>query len=248
MGVIELLKTAFALICVISFIYSIFAGTTAELGTALIDGAGRALEVTLSLLGVMSLWSGVMETLREAGAIGWLCRLTRPLTSKLFPTASARRQGIDAAVACISANLLGIGNAATPLGIAAVREMQDGDDTALDDSIMLTVMNTASLSLIPTTLLALRRAAGAGKLFELLPVIWLASGIGTISSIIVVKLFAAGSRRKRGSVCGQHKRYGRDEQNRLCKIDGQGSSQYKSQPNGVHNAETAVTEVGADAD
>lgn len=194
---IQLLKTAFALICVTSFIYSFFVGTTAELGGALLDGAGRALEVTLSLVGVMSLWSGVMETLREAGAIEWLCRLTHPLTSKLFPTASAKHQGIDAAVACISANLLGIGNAATPLGIAAVREMQDGDEDARDDSIMLTVMNTASLSLIPTTLLALRRASGAELLFELLPVIWLASGIGMISSIIVVRIFAYCARRKR---------------------------------------------------
>lgn len=75
--------------------------------------------------------------------------------------------------------------------------MQDGDEVARDDSIMLTVMNTASLSLIPTTLLALRRASGAELLFELLPVIWLASGIGMASSIIVVKIFAYCARRKR---------------------------------------------------
>ena len=192
-----MLKVAFSVICIISFAYSLFAGTTAQMGPALLDGAGRALEVTLSLIGIMSLWSGVMETLRRAGAIELLCRVTRPLTSWLFPTAAEKRQGIDAAVACICANLLGIGNAATPLGITAVREMQDGDIEASDDSIMLTVMNTASLSLIPTTVLALRRAAGAGLLFELLPVIWLSSGIGMVSSIIIVKLFAFMTRRRR---------------------------------------------------
>lgn len=192
-----MLKIAFSVICVISFIYSLFAGTTAQMGPALLDGAGRALEVTLSLIGIMSLWSGVMETLRQAGAIEFLCRIAKPVTSWLFPTAAAKRQGIDAAVACICANLLGIGNAATPLGITAVREMQDGNIEASDDSIMLTVMNTASLSLIPTTVLALRRAAGAELLFELLPVIWLSSGIGMVSSIIIVKLFAFMTRRRR---------------------------------------------------
>ena len=120
-----------------------------------------------------------------------------PADIQAVPDGFGETSGIDTAVACISANLLGIGNAATPLGIAAVREMQDGDEVARDDSIMLTVINTASLSLIPTTLLALRRASGAELLFELLPVIWLASGIGMVSSIIVVKIFAYCARRKR---------------------------------------------------
>ncbi|MCI8387685.1 MAG: spore maturation protein A [Clostridiales bacterium] len=186
-----MLGVVFSVICILSFVYSLFAGTTAEVTSALLDGAGRAVEVTLSLIGVMSLWTGVMETLREAGAIRALSKLLRPLTKLLFPEAARTGKGIDSAVACISANLLGIGNAATPLGIAAISEMQDGDPVARDDTIMLTVLNTASFSIIPTTVLALRRAAGAVYLFELLPVVWLTSGIGTLCAIVSVKLLCA---------------------------------------------------------
>jgi spore maturation protein A len=190
-----MLGIVFSLICIISFIYSIFAGTTAEMASSLLDGTGRAVSVTLTLIGVMSLWSGVMETLREAGAIGFLTRLSKPVTSKLFPVAAKTGKGIDAAVACLAANLLGIGNAATPLGITAVNEMQDGDTVARDDTIMLTVLNTASISIVPTTVLALRRAAGAKILFDLLPVIWISSAIGTLTVIISVKVLGFISRK-----------------------------------------------------
>lgn len=191
-----MLGKVFSLICIISFAYSLIAGTTADMASALLDGTGRAVEVTLSLIGVMSLWNGVMETLREAGAIGLLTRLAKPLLSRLFPTASRTGKGIDAAAACIAANLLGIGNAATPLGIAAVREMQDGDAEARDDTILLTVLNTASFSAVPTTVLALRSAAGASLMFELLPVVWMTGGIGVVTAIISVKLLCALTKRR----------------------------------------------------
>lgn len=194
-GLNLMLGTVFSIICIISFVYSIFAGTTAEMASALLDGTGRAVEVTLTLLGVMSLWNGVMETLREAGAIRALTRISKPLISRLFPTAARTGKGIDAAVACLAANLLGIGNAATPLGITAVNEIQDGDTVARDDTIMLTVLNTASFSVVPTTVLALRRAAGAALLFELLPVVWISSGIGTLTAIISVKLLCVITRK-----------------------------------------------------
>ncbi|MBQ8508798.1 MAG: spore maturation protein A [Clostridia bacterium] len=193
-----MLGILFSIICILSFVWSIFAGTTADMAAAVLDGAGRAVEVTLSLIGVMSLWSGVMEVLREAGGIGLLAKLLRPAARFLFPTASRTGKGLDAAVACIAANLLGIGNAATPLGIEAIREMQDGSDIASDDAVMLTVLNTASFSLLPTTVIALRRAAGASLLFELLPAVWMCSGVGTLCAVGTVKLLCAIGGKKHG--------------------------------------------------
>lgn len=177
-----MLAAVFSVICILSALWSIVSGTTAETASALLDGAGRAVEVTLALIGVMSLWSGVMAVLREAGAIAKLSRALRPLMRLIFDSPC------DEAVACLSANLLGIGNAATPLGIAALKKLQGGSETATDDGIMLTVLCCSGASIIPTTVLALRRAAGADVMFELLPAIWAIGALGTVVSVICVKL------------------------------------------------------------
>lgn len=177
-----MLSMSFSVICIFSCVWSIFTGTSVQTAAALLDGAGRAVEVTLTLMGVMSLWSGVMNVLREAGAISWISRLMYPITRLIF------KKPCDEAVACLAANFLGIGNAATPLGIAALEKIQNGDDIARDDGIMLTVLCCASFSAIPTTVLALRRAAGGVILFELLPAIWLVGMIGTVTALITVKL------------------------------------------------------------
>ncbi len=187
-----MLALSFSVICIISCVWAIFSGNSAETAAALLDGAGRAVEVTLSLIGVMSLWSGVMNVLKEAGAISKLSKLMNPIMRLIF------KEPCEEAVACLAANFLGIGNAATPLGIAALKKIQNGDTTANDDGIMLTVLCCASFSAVPTTVLALRRAAGGVMLFELLPVIWLVGIIGTVSAVVCVKILAFFLPKKRG--------------------------------------------------
>lgn len=184
-----MLSAVFSFICIFSVLWSFFAGTTAEVASALLDGAGRAVEVTLALIGVMSLWNGVMSVLREAGAIKLLSRALRPLMRLIFNTPC------EEAVACLAANLLGIGNAATPLGIAALKKLQSGSVVVTDDGIMLTVLCCSGASLVPTTVLALRRAAGAKLMFELLPAIWGVGLLATAVSVITVKLLCRISHR-----------------------------------------------------
>ena len=179
-----MLSLSFSVICIFSCIWAVFSGNSAETAAALLDGAGRAVEVTLSLIGVMSLWSGVMNVLKEVGAISLLAKLMNPVMRLIF------KHPCEEAVACLAANFLGIGNAATPLGIAALKKIQNGDEVANDDGIMLTALCCASFSVIPTTVLALRRAAGGEVLFELLPVVWAVGIIGTVSAIAFVKLLA----------------------------------------------------------
>ena len=178
-----MLSVVISVICILSALWSIFAGTTAETAAALLDGAGRAVEVTLSLMGLMSLWSGIMAVLREAGAISVLKRMLNPLMRCIF------KEPCEEAVACIAANLLGIGNAATPLGIEALTKMQKGSTVVTDDGIMLTVLCCSSFSLVPTTVLALRRGADAAVMFELFPVIWTVGLVGTAVAVVSVKLF-----------------------------------------------------------
>ena len=216
-----MLSKTVGLICAISFIWAIFTGNLSALTPAILDASGKAVEVTLSLVGAMTLWSGIMELLREAGAIRIMSKAMRPLTRLLFPEATRTGKGLEPAVACLAANLLGIGNAATPLGIKALQEMQESTDsqnsrkisalstnircetpgifpvfdnnlsynpTITDDAMMLTVLCTSSFSLIPTTILTLRRAAGALVIFEIIPRIWLCGLIGVTVSVISTKI------------------------------------------------------------
>lgn len=180
----EMLAVVFSVICIISIVWSLLLGNTEEAATALLAGAGRSVELTLSLVGIMGLWNGVMAVLREAGAIRWLSRLLRPIMRFIF------KKPCDEAVACLSANMLGIGNAATPLGIAALKKIQGGEEKISDDSVMLTVLCCGGVSAIPTTLLALRKEGGGELLFELLPIIWIVGGIGIVSSVLFTKLFS----------------------------------------------------------
>lgn len=185
-----MLGIVFAIIVVISFFFAIFSGNLCNMSSAILDAAGKAVTTVLTLIGAMSLWSGVMETLREAGAIRRLSRMLSPLTRVLFPE-SARKGKVENAVCCLAANLLGIGNAATPLAIDALRDFQESEPDngrASDDSVMLTVLSTAAFSFVPTTMLALRQAAGAKIMFELLPAVWINGIIGSLSAVILTKL------------------------------------------------------------
>ena len=185
-----MLGIVFAIIVVISFFFAIFSGNLCNMSSAILDAAGKAVTTTLTLVGAMSLWSGVMETLREAGAIRRLSRMLSPLTRVLFPE-SARKGKVENAVCCLAANLLGIGNAATPLAIDALRDFQESvpdNGRASDDSVMLTVLSTAAFSFVPTTMLALRQAAWAKIMFELLPAVWINGIIGSLSAVILTKL------------------------------------------------------------
>ncbi len=187
-----MLSVVISVICILSALWSIIAGTTAETSAALLDGAGRAVEVTLSLMGVMSLWSGIMAVLREAGAIGAVTKLMKPVMKLIF------NEPREEAVACLAANFLGIGNAATPLGIDALNKMQAGRSRITDDGIMLTVLCCSSVSVVPTTVLALRRGADAEIMFELLPAIWAVGFVGTVVSALTVKLFCFIGKRGKG--------------------------------------------------
>ena len=132
-----------------------------------------------------------MEVLRRAGAIRFLSRLLRPVLGRLYPDFARDTGVMESISANVSANLLGLGNAATPLGLDAARRMSRRSPGVASDSLcMLVVCNTASIQLIPTTVAAVRSGAGSTAPFDILPAVWLASALSVTAGILAARLLA----------------------------------------------------------
>ena len=176
---------------VLSILCGLATGRGELVAAAAVEGAQAAVELCVSIAGMLCLWTGVMEIMRRSGLAEGLSRLLRPVLSLLFPQVSGDRGVMDSISANVSANLLGLGNAATPLGIEAVRRMErKSPGTASDAMCMLVVCNTASIQLIPTTVASVRAAAGSSAPFDILPAVWLASALSVGVGIAACKLFA----------------------------------------------------------
>ena len=171
-------------------------GRGPEVAAAAMEGARAAVDLCLSIAGMLCLWSGVMEVMRRSGLSGQLSRLLRPVLGRLFPEAAGDRRIMDSISANVSANLLGLGNAATPLGIEAAKGLaKKSPGRASDGLCMLIVCNTASIQLIPTTVAAVRAAEGCAAPFDILPAVWLASGLSVCAGILACKLLSRLGRR-----------------------------------------------------
>ena len=149
-------------------------GRLEEVSAGALEGAGAAAELCLSLCGGLCLWSGILKLLETGGAAALLGRLLRPLLIRLYPEAQRDPAALAALAENMSANLLGLGNAATPAGIRAAEALKRGD-LATDSLCRLVVMNSASLQLIPASVCAVWDAAGAARPFDILPAVWLTS-------------------------------------------------------------------------
>lgn len=175
----------------LSLLFGLLTGNAGALGTAALEGAADAVELCVSMAGVMCLWSGVMELMNRCGLADALSALFRPLLRRLMPHAARDAKTLSAISANLSADLLGLGNAATPLGIRAARRMSRGCGGVADDELCLfVVLNTASLQLIPTTLSGVRSALGCADAFDILPAVWLTSAAALLSGVLAAKLFA----------------------------------------------------------
>ena len=161
---------------IVSLLFGITHGTLAAVANAALEGADSAVQLCLSMDGILCLWSGVMEIMNVCGLSTGLARLFRPLLRRLLPQASKDEKTLAALSANLSANLLGLGNAATPLGIQAARRMARGcGGIASNELCLLVVLNTASIQLLPATIASLRSAAGCQTPFDILPAVWFSS-------------------------------------------------------------------------
>ncbi len=168
--------------------YGLLNGCAGSLGTAAMEGAEAAVQLCLRLAGPLCLWAGVTALLERGGALQALARLLRPLLSRLFPAASRDPETAAALTANVSANLLGLGNAATPAGVAEAKRLSDGSGTATAELCRLVVLNTASVQLLPTTVCSLRASLGAAAPFEILPAVWLSSLCSVAAGLLAARL------------------------------------------------------------
>ena len=166
-------------------------GRMAEVSAAALEGAGAAVELCLGILGSVCLWMGVMELMERCGLAGGLARLLRPVLRRLLPQASTDAETLGAVSANVSANLLGLGNAATPLGIRAARRMARSGGVADDELCRLVVLNTASIQLLPTTVAGIRAACGSAAPLDILPAVWLSSTLSVTAGLLAARALQA---------------------------------------------------------
>ena len=175
---------------VLSLVCALILGNQGGLAPAAMEGAAQAIQLGISMAGVLCLWMGVMEVMDRAGLAGKLARLFHPILRRLYPDFAGDKGVMDTIAANVSANLLGLGNAATPLGLEAARRMSRRTPGVASDSLcMLVVCNTASIQLIPTTVAAVRLAAGCETPFDILPAVWVTSLLSVTVGITAAKLF-----------------------------------------------------------
>ena len=182
---------------VLSVLIGLATGQLDAVSEAALSGASSAVELSLTMAGVLCLWSGVMEIMNVCGISGGLARLFRPLLRRLLPQASRDSETLAAVSANVSANLLGLGNAATPLGIQAARRMARGcDGIASDELCLLVVLNTASIQLLPATIASVRAAAGCQTPFDILPAVWMSSALSVAAGLTAARVFSLLGRRR----------------------------------------------------
>ncbi len=177
----------------ISVVVAAATGRMADLTTAAVESAGKAVTLALGLAGVMTLWLGLMKVAEEAGLVAALARVARPLLRRLFPGVPADHPALGAVVMNVSANLLGLGNAATPFGVRAMQELEGLNPhpgTASDAQAMLCALNTASIQLVPASVIALRAAAGSRAPGEILGATLLASLCAATTAVLAAKALA----------------------------------------------------------
>ena len=181
---------------VCALLFSVINGNISELSEAILAKSGEAVSLAISICGTMCLWCGIMKVAEAAGLVEKLSRLLSPLVCVLFRGVKKGSRAAGLITMNLAANILGLGNATTPLGIKAMEALSDGTGTATDDMIMLTVLNTASLQIIPATAAALRTANGTLNAMDILPCVWIVSIYAVIVAVSAAKIMGAISRRR----------------------------------------------------
>lgn len=180
------------ILMILSVVCALMTGRINQLSDSVLTGAAESVKFVISILGMMAFWTGIMKIAEESKVTDILAKILSPILKVLFNEKNTSSSAFKAICMNITANLLGLGNAATPFGIKAMKEMQKSNphpDTATNSMIMFIIVNTASLQLIPTFLCALRQQRGAENPLNILPILWATSVISLVVGVFVTKIF-----------------------------------------------------------
>ncbi|MEF2919978.1 MAG: nucleoside recognition domain-containing protein [Acutalibacteraceae bacterium] len=183
-----MMNYVWSVLIITAIIYSLLTNNTTAIGNGIIESGKTSVELLLTLAGTISIWSGIMAVAENCGITKWLSFLFRPILNFLFPQHKNNEKIMNSVSVNITANLLGLGNAATPAGLKAVAAMYEGDKTANKSMATFVVMNTSSIQLIPTTIIALRVSAGSNAPMEIITCIWISSVVALFVGIMATKL------------------------------------------------------------
>lgn len=186
-----MINIIWAVLLLTGFIVGAINGNIQEVTDAAIANAETGVSIALGLIGIMTLWLGIMKVAEEAGIVQGLAKLISPVTRRLFPDVPEDHPAMGAIVMNVAANMLGLGNAATPLGLKAMGEMQklnETKDTATDAMVMFLAINTSSVTLIPASTIAILSAAGGTNPTNIIGPSLIATTVSTVVAIIACRL------------------------------------------------------------
>ncbi len=179
------------IIIIISFVFAIISGNIQNLNNSIFSSVSDVIKLSLTLVGNMCLWCGLMKIIQETKIMNYLMRILRPILNWLYPDEKNNEKAMEAISINTISNFLGIGNAATPAGLKAMEELQNNNPRKEELSnamIMLIVLNTTSIQLIPTTVIAIRSALGSPNPSNIIIPIWISTIAGTLTGIIITKI------------------------------------------------------------
>lgn len=186
-----MLNIVWPIFIILSFSYAIFSGNIEELNLGILNSSKDAITLTISLLGTMCLWNGIVKIAMNTNLIDKLTNFLKPIISFLFPGLK-KEENIKKEISMnMCANILGLGNAATPLGLKAMKSMQkinDKKDRLSDSMMMFVVINTASIQIIPTTVIAIRNSLGSENPTSIVFPVWIATIAAAVFGIIATKI------------------------------------------------------------
>lgn len=176
---------------ILSFLYALIFGKINEVNNGIFESLSNAVELSITFLGTMCMWTGIMEIVKKTSLIDKLSRVLKPLINFLFPELKGNEVAKQEISMNMVANILGLGNAATPLGIKAMNTMQKENykkDTLSNSMMMFIVINTASIQLIPTNVIAIRSSLNSQNPTEIILPVWIATIVAAIVGIFFTKI------------------------------------------------------------
>lgn len=186
-----MLNKLWPIFLIISIIYAILSGKIENLNNSIFESADNAVQLTITLFGTICLWNGIMQIAMKSSLVNTICKLLNPLIKLLFPGIKKGDKIHKEISMNMIANMLGLGNAATPLGLKAMKSMQEINpqkDRLSNSMAIFIIINTASIQIIPTTVIAIRNSLGSSNPSQIILPVWIVTLISAITSVLVGKL------------------------------------------------------------